>query len=125
MQPNLMSSLFTEIIYRPILNLTVLVYNSVGFGDLGVAIIVITLVIRFALGPLSLKAARSQKALAELSPEIEKMKAKHPGDTNAQSQAIMALYKERGDNPLAGCHPLLLQLPILFGIYRVFLNIYS
>jgi YidC/Oxa1 family membrane protein insertase len=120
-----MASLFTEIIYRPILNLTALVYNTAGFGDLGVAIIIITIGIRLALGPLSLKAARSQKTLSELTPEVDKIKAKHPGDTNAQSHAIIALYKEKGINPLAGCLPLLLQLPVLFGIYRVFLNIYK
>jgi YidC/Oxa1 family membrane protein insertase len=120
-----MSSLFSEIIYRPILNLTVFIYNTVGLGDLGLSIIIITVAIRLLFSPLSLKAARSQKQLAELSPEVEKIKAKHPGDTNAQSQAIMALYKERNISPLAGCLPLLVQFPILIGLYRVFLNIYK
>jgi YidC/Oxa1 family membrane protein insertase len=120
-----MSSLFSEIIYRPILNLTVFIYSTIGFGDLGLAIVIITIAIRLLFSPLSLKAARSQKQLAELSPEVEKIKAKHPGDTAAQSQAIMDLYKQKNISPLAGCLPLLIQFPILIGLYRVFLNIYK
>jgi YidC/Oxa1 family membrane protein insertase len=119
-----MTSLFTDIIYRPILSLTVFVYNLIGLHDLGLAIIVMTIVIRILVLPLSLKAARSQKSLAEVAPEIDRLKEHHKGDTTAQSEAIMKLYKERGVNPLAGCLPLLIQLPILIGMYRVFLNIF-
>lgn len=120
-----MKSLFTAILYRPILNLTVGLYATVGFGDLGVSIILLTLGIRLALAPLSLKAARSQRELARLAPEIEATKEKHKGDTAAQSEAVMKLYRERGINPLGGCLPLLIQLPVLFGMYRVFLNIFK
>ncbi len=120
-----MTAFFTTIIYQPILNLTVFIYSTAGLGDLGLSILLITIAIRLLFSPLSLKAARSQKQLAELTPEVERIKAKFPGDTAAQSQAIMALYKERQISPLAGCLPLLIQLPILIGIYRVFLNIYK
>jgi YidC/Oxa1 family membrane protein insertase len=120
-----MTALLTLIIYQPILNLTIFLYGTIGFGDLGVAIIVMTMVVRAALVPLSLKMARSQKAMAELAPHIEKIKAQHQGNTTAQSEAVMKLYRERGVNPLMGCLPLLLQLPILIGVYRVFLNIFK
>jgi YidC/Oxa1 family membrane protein insertase len=120
-----MSALFSTIIYRPILNLTVLLYGTVGFGDLGIAIIAMTLAIRLALSPLSIKTARSQKALAGLSPELEAIKERYKGDNSAQSEAIMKLYRERGVNPLAGCLPMLIQLPVLFGMYRVFLNVFK
>jgi YidC/Oxa1 family membrane protein insertase len=119
-----MSFLFTEIIYRPILNLTVFLYNTIGFGDLGIAIIAMTIAVRTILLPFSMKTARSQKAMAELAPEIERIKAQHKGNTTAQSEAVMALYKERGVSPLAGCLPLLIQLPILIGVYRVFLQLF-
>ncbi|MCC6934499.1 MAG: membrane protein insertase YidC [Candidatus Yanofskybacteria bacterium] len=117
--------MFTEIIYRPILNLTMYLYGTVAFADLGVAIVAMTILIRAALSPLSLKTARSQRGMAELAPEIEAIKEKHKGNTQAQSEAVMALYKEKGVNPLAGCLPLVLQLPVLFGVYRVFLNIFK
>lgn len=120
-----MKSLFTSLVYQPILNLTVLLYSTLGFHDLGVAIIAMTVVVRAALLPLSIKTAKSQKAMAELAPHIEKLKETHKGNTTAQSEAVMALYKEKGVNPLAGCLPLLIQLPILIGVYRVFLNIFK
>ena len=120
-----MGALFSTIIYKPILNLTVLLYGTVGFGDLGVAIIAMTVLVRAVLLPFSMKTAKSQKAMAALAPEIEKIKAAHKGNTTAQSEAVMALYKERGVSPLAGCLPLLIQLPILIGVYRVFLKIFE
>lgn len=120
-----MGNLFSEIISRPILNLTVFFYQTIGFRDLGLAIIGITIFIRLLLLPLSLRAARSQKALAELAPQIDVIKEKHKGNTTAQSEAVMALYREKKVNPLAGCLPLLLQFPILFGMYQVFLNIFK
>lgn len=120
-----MGNIFTLIITQPILNLTVFLYNTVGFHDLGVAIIAMTVLVRAALLPLSMKMARSQRAMAQLAPHIEKLKVEHKGNTAAQSEAVMNLYKERGVSPLAGCLPLLLQLPILIGVYRVFLNIFK
>lgn len=120
-----MISLFTLLIYKPILNVTVALYAMFGLNDLGVAIICMTILIRTLLFPLSIKTARSQKAMAELAPQIEKIKEIHKGNTTAQSEAVMALYKEKGVNPLAGCLPLLIQLPILIGVYQVFLKIFE
>ncbi len=119
-----MSSLFSLFIYKPILNLTVVLYATIGFHDLGIAIIAMTILVRAALLPLSIRTARSQKAMAELAPHIEKLKETHKGNTTAQSEAVMALYREKGVSPLAGCLPLLIQLPILIGVYQVFLKIF-
>lgn len=117
--------MFTAIIYRPLLNLTVLLYGSVGFGDLGFTIILMTVLVRVAMLPLSLKTARSQRAMAELAPETERIKEQYKGDKNAQSEAMMKLYKERGVNPLSGCLPLLIQFPLLIGLYKVFLGVFA
>lgn len=121
----LQKHMFTEFIYRPLLNLAVLLYGAIGFQDLGVTIVLMTVLVRAMMLPLSLKAARSQRALAELAPELEHVKAQHKGDTNAQSQAVMQLYKKRGVNPLAGCLPLIIQLPLLIGLYQVFIGIFK
>ncbi len=119
-----MGNIFSQLIYRPILSLTMLLYGVLPFDDLGVAIILMTIAIRLLFLPLSLKTARSQKVMADLAPELERVKQQHP-DKAAQSEAVMKLYKDRGVNPLAGCLPLLLQLPILIGMYRVFLDIFK
>lgn len=118
-------NIFTTLIYQPILNITMFLYGTVGFSDLGLAIIAMTVAVRAVLLPLSLKTARSQRAMAEIAPQIEKIKEQHKGNSTAQSEEVMKLYKERGINPLAGCIPLIIQLPILIGVYRVFLNIFK
>lgn len=91
-------------------------------GDLGLTIIVLTVTIRALFAPLSLKTIKSQQSLKELAPKIEEVKAKFKNDTAAQSAAILKLYKENNVNPLAGCLPLLIQLPILIALYQVFIK---
>ena len=91
-------------------------------GDLGLTIIVLTVIIRMLFFPLSLKTIRSQRSMKKLSPKIEEIKAKHKNDNATQSAAILNLYKENNVNPLAGCLPLLIQLPILIALYQVFIK---
>lgn len=117
--------MFTTLIIQPLLNLTVFLYATIGFHDLALTIVALTILIRGALLPLSLRAARSQRAMAAFAPELERIKKAYPNDTTKQSEEVMRLQRERGINPLAGCLPLLLQMPILFGIYRVLLKIFN
>ena len=91
-------------------------------GDLGLTIIILTVVIRALFAPLSLKTIKSQRSLRELAPKIDEVKAKLKNDTAAQSAAILKLYKENNVNPLAGCLPLLVQIPILIALYQVFIK---
>lgn len=111
--------MFHEIFYRPLFNALVFIYNIPG-ADFGLAIIAMTIIIRLALFPLSIKGARSQKAMADIAPDMAKLKEKYKNDQQAYSAAVLALYKERGVNPITGCLPLLIQLPIIFALYRVF-----
>ena len=117
-----MTKIFTIIFYQPILNLLVLFYNTLSFHDLGVAIILLTAAIKLILWPLGRSSIKSQKALQDLQPKIEELKTKYAGDKVGLSQATMELYKENKVNPFSSCLPLLLQLPFLFAVYRVFLN---
>ncbi len=117
--------MFTTVIYQPLLNVLILLYGSVGFGDLGFTIILMTVLVRVVMLPLSLRSARSQRAMALIAPEVEKIKEQHKGDTSAQSEAVMKLYRERGVNPLAGCLPLIIQFPLLIGLYKVFLGVFQ
>lgn len=114
-----MSGLFNTILYIPFFNLLVFLYNTVAFNDFGVAIILLTLIIRLGLSPLSVKTIKSQKALAELQPRIKEVQEKFKNDAQKQTQEVMGLYRRHKVNPFSGCFPLLIQLPILIALYQV------
>ncbi len=90
--------------------------------NLGVAIILLTIAIGVVLFPLTLKQTRSMKAMQEIQPEIKRIQKEFKTDKPAQQQAMMALYKERGVNPAAGCLPLILQMPVWFALFNVLRN---
>jgi YidC/Oxa1 family membrane protein insertase len=87
-------------------------------GSWGLAIILFTLVIKLITLPLTLQQLRSSRAMQELQPELQKLQKKYKGDREKLSQAQMEMYKEAGVNPLGGCLPMLVQLPIWFALYR-------
>ena len=91
-------------------------------GNWGWAIVILTLVIRVLLFPLTFKGMLSMAKLKEVSPKVKELQAKYKGDPQRMNAAVMALYKKEGANPLGGCLPLLLQIPVFFAIYRVLLN---
>ncbi len=88
-------------------------------GDVGLAVIILTVLVKFIIFPLSQKSIKSQTELKKLEPEIEKIKAKYP-DKKEQANQTMALYKEHGVSPFSGCLPTLLQFPIIVALYFVF-----
>jgi len=114
-----MSGLFNIILYVPFFNLLVFLYNTIAFNDFGIAIILLTLIIRLILSPLSVKTLKSQKALTELQPKIKEVQEKFKNDAQKQTQEVMELYRRHKVNPFSGCFPLLIQLPILIALYRV------
>lgn len=118
-----MGFLFNEFIYKPIYNLLVFIYNVIPFSDFGVAIIVLTLIIRFFIIPLSRKQIESQKKIQELQPKIKEIQEKYKNDKEKQSRALMEFYKKNKTNPLSGCFPMIFQLIFFIAIYRVLLNI--
>jgi YidC/Oxa1 family membrane protein insertase len=118
-----MSSLFNEILFRPLFNLAIVFYNLIPGQDFGLAIIAVTASIRLVFLPLTIQSIRAQKALQSLNPKINEIKEKYKDDKQAQSAAIMRLYQENKINPLSGCLPLLIQIPVLIALYRVFLSV--
>jgi YidC/Oxa1 family membrane protein insertase len=118
-----MGLIFNNFVYLPLYNLLIFVYNVVPFHDFGLAIIIVTLLIKFALVPLSRKQIESQKKMQELQPKIKELQNKHKQDKEKQSKALMELYKEHKTNPFSGCLPMIVQLIFLIAIYRVFFNI--
>ncbi|WP_169776997.1 membrane protein insertase YidC [Campylobacter mucosalis] len=91
-------------------------------GNWGWAIVVLTLVIRVVLFPLTYKGMLSMNKLKELSPKMKEIQAKYKGDPQKMNAHMMELYKKHGANPMGGCLPILLQIPVFFAIYRVLLN---
>lgn len=92
------------------------------FGNWGWSIIGLTLIIRVILYPLTYKGMVSMQKMKELSPQMKALQAKYKGDPQRLNAAMMDLYKKHGANPLGGCLPMLLQIPVFFAIYRVLLN---
>lgn len=115
-------TIFHEGLVRPLFNLLIGIYDILPFDDLGVAIILLTVLTRLVFFPLSHKALKSQRRITDLQPRVKELQKQHKGDRAASSRAIMALYKENNINPFAGFVPILVQLPILFALYRVFLS---
>jgi len=91
-------------------------------GNWGWAIVLLTLIIRLVLFPLTFKGMISMQKLKEVSPKVKELQAKYKGDPQRMNAAVMELYKKEGANPLGGCLPLLMQIPVFFAIYRVLLN---
>jgi YidC/Oxa1 family membrane protein insertase len=83
------------------------------------SIVLLTIAVRILLIPLTVKQVRSTRVMSELAPEIKKLQAKHKNDRQKLNEEMMALYKERGFNPMAGCWPLLAQMPFFFALYQV------
>lgn len=115
-----MIEFFKIILYEPLLNLLVFFYNIIPGHDLGVAIIILTVVIKLLLFPLSRKGVKAQKSLQIVQPKIEAIKKKYAHDKEKQTQVIMNFYKENKVNPFSSCLPLLVQLPILIAVFQVF-----
>ncbi len=115
----MLGNLYHEIIYRPLLNLVVMAYNVVPWQDVGLSILLVTILIRLILWPLMQKQLKGQKAMMELQPKMEEIREKFKDDKEAQAAETMKLYREMGVNPLGSCLPLLVQLPILIALYQV------
>ncbi len=109
--------MFTTLIVQPIFNVLVLIYALLPGHNFGVAIILFTLLVRMALYPLLKRQLHHARAMRALAPELKKIKAAAKGDKQKQSMLTMELYKERQINPFASLGLVLVQIPILIGLY--------
>jgi YidC/Oxa1 family membrane protein insertase len=120
-------NLWNQILVWPILNVLIALYKLFEYlhipGPLGFAVIGLTLIIRLILYPLMAAQLRSAKKMAKIKPHMDALAAKHKDDKKALQAAQMALYKEHGVNPAAGCLPLLIQMPVLIALYNVFYQV--
>ena len=114
--------LWNEGIIRPMLN-TLLVFYVLFFNQMGIAIIVFTLLIRLITLPLTLKQIRQMRAMTTLQPKMKEIQERYVGDRSRISQETMKMYKEAGVSPLGCVGPLIIQLPILIGLFRVLIQV--
>ncbi len=112
-----MAELWNTFILEPVLN-SLIALTSVVAGNFGVAIIVLTVVVRLALYPLTVRQTRSTKAMQALQPKIQELQKKYAKNKQRLQQETMKLYKEVGINPLGCLWPMLIQLPIWIALYQ-------
>lgn len=105
-----------SIVAKPLLLLLHFFYGYVG--NYGVAIILLTLVVKIVLWPLSYKSYKSMEKMKKIQPMLAKLKEKHGGDKEAMNKEMMQLYKTYKVNPASGCLPILVQIPVFIGLYQ-------
>ncbi len=113
-----MLAIYNELLYRPILNLTVALYDLL-WNDFGLAILALTVIVRLLIWPLTHRALENQKAMLELQPKLKEVQKKHKDNKEEQAKAMMALYAENKVSPFSSCLPLLIQLPLFIALYQV------
>jgi YidC/Oxa1 family membrane protein insertase len=113
-------NIFTTVFFQPIYNALVYIYVVLPVTDIALAILALTIIIKLILLPFSVKMLRSQKKLQDLQPKMQELQKKHKGNKEVLGRATMELYKKEKVNPLSSCLPLLIQLPILFAVFKVF-----
>lgn len=117
-----MSSLFQTIISKPLYNGLIFLMDLLPFFDAGVIIIIFTIVIKIIMLPLSIKASRSQLEMKNAEKDLNQIKNKYKDNKEEHAKKQFEYYKEKGINPFAGIFILIIQLPLLIGLYGVFLK---
>lgn len=122
-----LGDIFIALFLQPLINLLVTIYYGFNLlhlpGAFGFSIALFTLMVRILVWPAMHSQLKSAKAMADLKPHLDELKKKHATDKQALAAAQMALYKEHGVNPAAGCLPALIQLPLFWGLYQAILHL--
>jgi len=114
-----MNLIWNNLFYQPIYNILIFIIDKVTFGDVGLAIILVTIVVKLILSPLNKKSIRSQILMKRMEPELRQIKKDFP-NKEEQAKKTFELYKKNGTNPFSGCLVVILQLPVIFALYYVF-----
>lgn len=115
-----MSGLFHDYLYVPIYNLLIFFVDIVPGGDIGLAVVLVTLLVKIVIMPLSLRAVHTQRRMKLIEPQLKELKEKYKDDKQRQAQEMMALYRENNIRPFASILGILIQLPIIIALYLVF-----
>jgi YidC/Oxa1 family membrane protein insertase len=117
----MISNIWNTVLYEPLVNALAFLVSVIPGGDVGIAVIVLTILVKIALYPLSQKSIESQAQMNILTPELNKIKASG-ASKEEQARLTFELYKIHKTNPFSGCLLVLIQIPIIFALYYVFLK---
>jgi len=117
---NFFIQIFNTVFYQPLLNVLILLYQYLPGNDFGIAIILLTILIRILFYPLTNKAIKSQKTLESFQQKVQEIQERNKEDKEKQAREMMELYRKEKINPFSGLFPVLIQLPILIALYQVF-----
>lgn len=115
-----MINIFNTVLYEPLYNTLVFFITMIPGESLGLAIILLTVLVKTILLPLTHKQTSSQRKMKTVEPEIQKIKDKHKNNKQEQAKKTMELYQKHGINPFSGCVVVLIQLPVILALYRIF-----
>lgn len=115
----MLSSFYHLVLVKPLWNALIFLTAVLPFHDVGVSIVILTLIVRFIIFPFTHRSVKTQVKMKELEPEIQQIKEKHKNNQE-QTKKIMELYRRHGVSPFSGCLVLLIQIPILLALYRLF-----
>lgn len=115
-----MASFFHTILYVPIYNILIFFVDVVPHGDVGIAVILVTLVVKLVLSPFSISAMKTQRRMKFVEPQVKELREKYKDNKEKQALETMALYKNNGIKPFSSILVTLLQLPIIISLYLVF-----
>lgn len=117
-----MQEIFNNILITPLYNFLIFIITHIPFADLGISIIILTMVVRLILFPLSKNSIKTQIKMKEIQEPLKEIQEKHKGDQQKLATEMMKLYKENNIKPFSGILMLFIQIPIIMALYFVFLN---
>jgi len=116
----MIASIFNTVLYQPLYNGLIFLTSVVPGADVGIAVVLLTILVKAILFPFAHKSTKAQAALRVLEPEIKELKERHKDDKQEQARKTMELYARHGVSPFSGCLVLIIQLPIIIALYWVF-----
>ncbi|MEK7461602.1 MAG: YidC/Oxa1 family membrane protein insertase [Patescibacteria group bacterium] len=117
-----MSFIYHTFFFDPLYNVLVLLFKILPWADAGVIVVLLTILVRIIMFPLSRKAVLTQMRMSAIAPDLAKIKERHKDNSEEQAKRTLALYKEKGVNPFSGIFVIILQIPIILALYQIFLH---
>src|SRR3989344_6050587 len=118
-----MSYLYHSFFFDPLYNSLIFLFQIFPWADAGIVVVILTILVRLFLFPLSRKAVVTQVKMAEIGPELNAIKEKYKDKAEEQARRTLALYKEKGVNPFSGILVIIIQIPIILALYQIFLHL--
>jgi len=117
-----MSFLYHTFFFDPLYNALVLLFTILPWADAGIIVVLLTILVRLVIFPLSKKAVLTQVKMSEIAPELAKIKEQYKDKTEEQARQTLALYREKGVNPFSGILVIIIQIPIILALYQIFIH---